>query len=53
MTEAQARDLPRHHADPFDRMLLAQAHLEDLVLLSGDRAFAPYDVRLFGRNAGA
>lgn len=48
-----AGGLPRHHADPFDRVLVAQAQLEDLVLVSEDRAFPPYDVRLFGREAGA
>ena len=47
-----AGGLPRHHADPFDRMLVAQAGLEDLVLVSDDRAFSPYGVRLFGQ-AGA
>lgn len=44
--EAAGR-LPRHHADPFDRMLIAQARLEDLVLMSADPAFAAYDVALF------
>jgi PIN domain nuclease of toxin-antitoxin system len=46
-----AGSLPRHHADPFDRMLVAQARLEDLVLVSEDRAFPPYGVRLFGHEA--
>lgn len=48
-----AGNLPRHHADPFDRMLVAQAQLEDLVLVSEDRAFPPYGVRLFGQERGA
>jgi len=43
--EAAAR-LPRHHGDPFDRMLIAQAQCEGLVLLSADRAFRLYDVDL-------
>jgi hypothetical protein len=30
----QAATLPLHHRDPFDRMLIAQAQLEDLVILS-------------------
>jgi PIN domain nuclease of toxin-antitoxin system len=47
-----AGGLPHHHADPFDRMLVAQAQLEDLVLVSEDRAFPPYAVRLFGREKG-
>jgi PIN domain nuclease of toxin-antitoxin system len=36
--------LPRHHADPFDRLLVAQARAEGLVLVSYDRAFHGYDV---------
>lgn len=38
--------LPLHHRDPFDRMLIAQARAERLTLVSADRAFAAYDVRL-------
>jgi PIN domain nuclease of toxin-antitoxin system len=34
--------LPTHHADPFDRMLLAQAKVERLVLVTHDRQFEPY-----------
>lgn len=45
-----AGGLPRHHADPFDRMLIAQARIESLVLASDDPAFPAYDVRLFGRG---
>ncbi|QJE74694.1 type II toxin-antitoxin system VapC family toxin [Aerophototrophica crusticola] len=36
--------LPRHHADPFDRMLVAQARLEGLTLVSSDALIAQYDV---------
>jgi len=36
--------LPHHHRDPFDRMLIAQARVERLTLVSADRALAPYDV---------
>lgn len=36
--------LPRHHRDPFDRLLVAQAQLENLTLLTADRAFDDYDV---------
>jgi PIN domain nuclease of toxin-antitoxin system len=39
------RDLPLHHRDPFDRMLIAQARCEDLTLLTADPAIAAYDVR--------
>ena len=37
--------LPEHHRDPFDRMLVAQAQVENLVLITGDLALAPYQVR--------
>ena len=40
-----AGKLPPHHRDPFDRMLIAQARLEDMVLLTADRAILKYDVR--------
>ena len=43
---AALRDLPWHHRDPFDRMLIAQATVEDLAVASVDRSFAAYDVRL-------
>jgi PIN domain nuclease of toxin-antitoxin system len=36
--------LPRHHDDPFDRLLVAQAQAEGLVLVSYDAAFHDYDV---------
>lgn len=36
--------LPPHHRDPFDRLLVAQAREEHAVLVTGDRAFAAYDV---------
>jgi PIN domain nuclease of toxin-antitoxin system len=39
--------LPRHHTDPFDRMLIAQAVRRDLTLLTVDHRFGAYDVRLF------
>ena len=38
------RNLPRHHADPFDRMLIAQARVEGLTLITADKRFAQYDV---------
>ena len=34
--------LPAHHRDPFDRMLIAQASTEGLVLVTGDRRFEQY-----------
>ena len=36
--------LPRHHRDPFDRMLVAQSRLEDAPLLTSDPVFARYEV---------
>ncbi len=38
--------LPDHHADPFDRMLVAQARVEGLQLVTNDREIRRYDVRL-------
>ncbi len=38
--------LPFHHRDPFDRLLIAQAIAEDFDIVSGDRNFALYAVRL-------
>ena len=43
--EAAGR-LPRHHDDPFDRALVAQAATEDLTLVTADAAMQDYDVRL-------
>ncbi len=40
------QDLPLHHGDPFDRMLIAQARVEDLTLITADLAFRLYDVRV-------
>jgi PIN domain nuclease of toxin-antitoxin system len=37
-------DLPPHHADPFDRMLIAQALVERATVVTHDRQFADYDV---------
>jgi PIN domain nuclease of toxin-antitoxin system len=39
---ATVRDLPLPHADPFDRLLLAQAQSEDLRVVSVDEAFGLY-----------
>lgn len=38
------RDLPRHHPDPFDRLLIVQALEEGLTILTSDRSFEPYRV---------
>ncbi len=38
------RSLPHHHGDPFDRLLIAQAQLERLPIVTADAAFDDYDV---------
>ncbi len=38
--------LPPHHRDPFDRILIAQAQVEDLPVLTSDRAFRAYEVEV-------
>ncbi|MCA1618042.1 MAG: type II toxin-antitoxin system VapC family toxin [Acidobacteria bacterium] len=38
--------LPAHHKDPFDRLLIAQAMVEDIFLVSGDPEFSSYPVKL-------
>lgn len=45
------RDLPMHHRDPFDRMLIAQARCEGLTIVTGDSAFAAYEVPLLGARS--
>jgi len=42
----EAGRLPRHHDDPFDRMLIAQARLETKVLVTRDAAFDAYGVEI-------
>jgi PIN domain nuclease of toxin-antitoxin system len=37
-------DLPDHHSDPFDRLLIAQAQVEQIPVLTGDRVFSSYDL---------
>lgn len=38
------RSLPDHHRDPFDRLLISQAQLERMPIVTADPAFASYDV---------
>ena len=38
--------LPKHHRDPFDRLLVAQAQLESLPILTADAAFESYDLQV-------
>ncbi len=43
---AAVASLPRHHRDPFDHLLIAQAQIEQLILVSRDPQFAAYGVAL-------
>ena len=38
--------LPYHHRDPFDRLIIAQAQIEDLPILTADAILAAYDVKI-------
>ncbi len=38
------QELPAHHRNPFNRMLIAQARVEDMTLVTADAAISPYDV---------
>ena len=42
----EVADLPLHHRDPFDRLLIAQARRERLTIVTADRRFAAYEVPL-------
>lgn len=48
-----AAELPRHHADPFDRVLIAHALQDDLTVLTRDPAFGGYGVRVAARPANS
>jgi PIN domain nuclease of toxin-antitoxin system len=38
--------LPHHHSDPFDRLLIVQAKLERLALITADKRMKAYDIRI-------
>ena len=40
------KNIPLHHRDPFDRLLISQAMVNDFVLISHDSAFEDYDVQV-------
>lgn len=40
----EVAELPPHHRDPFDRLLIAQARIEGVPLISADRQLKSYDV---------
>ena len=42
----RAGQLPVHHHDPFDRMLVAQALTENMEIISNDRQISLYDVKI-------
>jgi PIN domain nuclease of toxin-antitoxin system len=46
---AVSATLPHHHADPFDRMLIAQAQAHDLTLVTKDEKISLYDVKILWR----
>lgn len=39
--------LPLHHQDPFDRVLISQAIVEDMILMTTDHMFSKYSVQTF------
>jgi PIN domain nuclease of toxin-antitoxin system len=41
-------DLPNHHRDPFDRLLIAQAQIEQFPILSVDTVFSLYPIQVIG-----
>ena len=47
----RAGELPMHHRDPVDRLLVAQAQMEDLVLVTADAQLRAYDVQLLAAAA--
>jgi PIN domain nuclease of toxin-antitoxin system len=44
---AAVASLPHHHRDPFDRMIIAQAQVESLTLVTSDREIRRYPVSIF------
>jgi PIN domain nuclease of toxin-antitoxin system len=40
----QVETMPLHHTDPFDRLLIAQALVENLLIVTCDSKFGPYGV---------
>ena len=45
---SELEHLPWHHRDPFDRMLIAQARVERLTVVTADAKFGDYEVRTLG-----
>jgi PIN domain nuclease of toxin-antitoxin system len=45
-------ELPPHHRDPFDRLLIAQSQIEHLPLMTADATLAEYDVEIIWMGTG-
>ncbi len=41
-------DLPYHHKDPFDRIIISQALIEDLFVITSDDNFKKYNIKYVG-----
>jgi len=39
-------ELPTHHKDPFDRLLIAQARIEGMGIATADPVFSKYDIKV-------
>lgn len=46
MHALRVASLPPHHQDPFDRLLVAQAQVEGISLVTVDRQLKPYDIKI-------
>jgi len=47
MRHAQvAADVPLHHKDPMDRLLIGQAAIENMTIVTADNAFSSYNVKV-------
>ena len=49
---SRVADLPQHHRDPFDRLLVAQCQVERLPLMTADAAIAAYDIDVIWAGRG-
>lgn len=45
-------ELPHHHRDPFDRLLVAQAQIEHMPFMTADEAITEYDVEVIWAGKG-
>ncbi len=43
---AHLKNLPFHHKDPFDRIMIAQAMIEDFTMITDDEFFDSYGVKI-------